>query len=289
MRRIMPYLLRTRAESLVYQESAFDIARTRAWLKAYRRAHAVRATLFHLLAYTCSQVLHARPELNRFVSGGRLYQRRGVQIAFMVKREMSDGGVDVAVKIEVPPALPFADFVALMDGAIEAARNGDRAVDREVALVTRIPGFALRALVALARALDACNLYPRFMTANDPMFASLFLANFGSVGVRDAYHHLYEYGTVSIFGAISAPRRMPSVQGDAVKVKDMLAIRWTFDERVHDAYYGGRSLALAQGVIEDPARHLGAPEGRPVFVSPESVPIATPVGGERTTATPPDA
>ena len=46
----------------------------------------------------------------------------------------------------------------------------------------RLPGPLVRALVASARVLDAWNLYPRFMTANDPMYASLFLANLGSAG-----------------------------------------------------------------------------------------------------------
>ena len=85
MRRIMPYLMPSRNGSIVLHDSVFRIADTRGWLKAYNRAHAERATLFHLLAYAVAQTLHARPELNRFVSGGRLYQRRGVQVSFVVK------------------------------------------------------------------------------------------------------------------------------------------------------------------------------------------------------------
>ena len=51
MRRIMPYLMPTRTESLVLNDSAFRIQETRDWLKAFNRAHAERATLFHVLAY----------------------------------------------------------------------------------------------------------------------------------------------------------------------------------------------------------------------------------------------
>jgi hypothetical protein len=264
-RRVMPYLMRTRNESLVFNDSVFDIGRARAWLKAYRRTHAGHATFFHLFAYVCTQVLHARPQLNRFISGGRLYQRRGVQISFIVKKHMSDDGVGVTVKLDVPAGLSFTGFVTSIAGAIEEARSKDRAVDREVGLVMMLPGIVLRGLVRLVKLLDACNLYPEFMTGNDPMYASLFLANLGSVGVNDTYHHLYEYGTVSIFGAVSAPRRMPFVEGDAVVVKDGLTVRWTFDERVHDAFYAARALDMLQRAIEDPARHLGPPEGEPVL------------------------
>ena len=265
IRRIMPYLMRTRTESVVLHESIYRVSAARAWLRAYNRSHAAHATLFDLFAYACGQALHARPELNRFVSGGRLYQRRGVQLSFVVKREMSDAGVGTTVKFEMHAAEPFAHYVARIARAIDDARSRDLAVDQETALIVRLPGVFVQALVRFARWLDAWNLYPRFMTAHDPMYASVFLANLGSAGISDAYHHLYEYGTVSIFAAMSAVRRMPFVEGDAVVAREGLGVRFTFDERIHDAFYAARSLAVVQHVLEDPTHHLGVPEGQPVF------------------------
>jgi len=275
IRRIMPYLMRTRTESVVLHESVYRMAAARAWLKAYNRSHDAHATVFDLYAYACGQALNARPELNRFVSGGRLYQRRGVQVSFVVKRQMSDAGVGTTLKVSMPAAEPFAAFVARLARAIDEARERDLAVDKETALIVRLPGVLVRAIVALARRLDAWNLYPRFMTAHDPMYASVFLANLGSAGISDAYHHLYEYGTVSIFGAMSAVRRTPFVEGDAVVIEEALGVRWTFDERIHDAFYAARSLAVVQHILEDPVRHLGAPDADPAYL-----PAAARVGAE---------
>jgi hypothetical protein len=269
MRRIMPYVMRTRNESVVFHDSVYRMPAALEWMKAYNRTHHRRATLFHLFTYACGQALHARPQLNRFVSGGRLYQRRGVQVAFLVKRELSDDGAGTTVKLEILQEEPFPEFVARIQEVIEGARGSDRMVDKETALVMRLPGPLVRALVASARVLDTWNLYPRFMTANDPMYASLFLANLGSAGISDAYHHLYEYGTVSIFGTMSALRRMPLVEGDRVVASEGLAIRWTFDERIHDAFYAARSLQIVKRIIEHPTRHLGAPERNPAFVPGE--------------------
>jgi pyruvate/2-oxoglutarate dehydrogenase complex dihydrolipoamide acyltransferase (E2) component len=123
----------------------------------------------------------------------------------------------------------------------------------------------VRLLVAFARGLDHWNLFPAFMIRDDPMYASIFLANLGSVGVSDVFHHLYEYGTVSIFGAVSAPRRAAFVNRDGVTVEEALAVRWTFDERIDDAFSCARSLVLVQKILEDPGRWLGAPEGTPVW------------------------
>ena len=258
IRAIMPYLMRGRNESAVYHDTAYDIGEARAWLKAYNRAHADRATLFHLFAWACARALHERPELNRFVSGGRLYQRNEVAFSFAVKPELRDDSALVTVKLVAPRGEPFDAFVPRMTAAIEEARRGPRAVDREVALVMRLPGPLLRLGVALVRLLDAWNLLPGFFTKNDPMFASLFLANLGSAGVSDAYHHLYEYGTVSIFGALSAPARVPVVGEGGIGSLEVLRVRWTFDERIHDALYAARSLRVVQRIVEDPERHSGA-------------------------------
>ncbi|HVN43373.1 MAG TPA: 2-oxo acid dehydrogenase subunit E2 [Steroidobacteraceae bacterium] len=265
MRRIMPYLMRVRNESVVYHESVYRMPAARAWLKAYNRSHAAHATVFHLFAYACGQALHARPELNRFISGSRLYQRRGVQISFVVKREMSDSGVGTTVKVDALREEPFVEFVQRIVRIVEEGRGPDRAVDKETVLVMKLPGPLVRMFVAIARWLDHWNLYPRLMTENDPMYASLFLANLGSAGISDAYHHLFEYGTCSIFGVMSAVRRMPFADGPNVVSAEGLSIRWTFDERIHDAFYAARSLAIVQRILEDPTRYLGPPEGDPAF------------------------
>src|SRR5574341_834912 len=102
VRRIMPIVMRRRSESLVFHDSVFEIDGARRWLKRWNRAHPEHATLFHLLTYACAAALHQRPELNRFVSGGRIYQRRGVQLSFVAKRAMSDAGATATVKLEIP-------------------------------------------------------------------------------------------------------------------------------------------------------------------------------------------
>lgn len=265
IRAIMPYLMPGRNESIVYADSTFRIEATRAWLKSYNRAHPRHATLFHVLAYAVAQTLHARPELNRFASGGRLYQRRGVQISFVVKRELRDDGRSTTVKLACPAGEPFAAFAGRVVDAIREAQSTERAVDRETALIMRLPGPLVRALVRVARVLDHWNIFPRFMTDPDPMFASIFLANLGSVGISDAYHHLYEYGTCSLFGAVSAPAYLPFVEGTSVVARPGLRVRWTFDERIHDAFYSARSLGLVRDILEDPTRHLGDPAGDPTF------------------------
>jgi hypothetical protein len=245
------------------------VAGSRAWLRAYNRAHPGHpATLFHLLAYGCAVALHQKPRLNRFVAGHRLWQRRGVSISFVAKTAMTETAPDATVKLEMPRGEGFPAFSRRLVELVEGARAGGRTVDQETALVMRLPGPLIRLLVDLARWLDHWHLFPSFMTEHDPMYASLFLANLGSVGVSDAWHHLFEYGNCSVFGAVSAVRRHAFAERDGVVSAEALDVRWTFDERIDDALSASRALAIVQQIVEDPGTHLGDPAGEPAWRGP---------------------
>jgi hypothetical protein len=272
VRRIMPYLMRGRNESCVYQESVYRVTAARTWLKAYNRAHHPRATLFHLVAYAVAAALRERPRLNRFVSGGRIYQRRGVSLSFVVKTAFTDDGPGATVKLLAQPGETFPAWSARISAEVDQARDTVRPVDQEVGLIMRLPGFLVRGLVVLAKGLDHWNLFPAFMIRNDPMYSSIFLANLGSVNVSDVYHHLYEYGTTSIFGAVSFPRERVFPGREGAVVEPGLSVRWTFDERIDDAFSCARSLALVQKILEDPHRWLGPPEGTPAWTGEPASP-----------------
>ncbi len=270
VRRIVPYIMRGRNESAVYHEKVYDLTRTRPWLRAYNRSHEDRATLFHLFLYACARALHARPGLNRFISGGRIYQHNEVAISFAAKKEMKDEAPFVTIKLEVPQDGTFEDTVRnIADLVGEGRRGPERQVDKEVGMVTSLPGVVVSWLVALARLLDRFNLFPGFMIRPDPMYASLFLANLGSVGISNTWHHLYEYGTVSIFGVIGEVEPFPFVEGKGVVVRDGVRVRFTFDERINDGFYSAASLDIARKILEDPEAHLGPPEA-PLHPAPQS-------------------
>jgi len=92
VRRIMPYLMPTRNESVVYHENVLDLTRTTPWLQAFNAARPDRdkATLFHLLLWACARALRERPGHNRFVNNGRSCQRNGVFLFFAPKRGFRD-------------------------------------------------------------------------------------------------------------------------------------------------------------------------------------------------------
>lgn len=259
VRRMVPYIMRTRTESVVYYEQRLSLEKTLPFIARWNAENPQKVTLFHVVLGALGRVLHERPGLNRFVSGGRIYARRGVFVSFAAKKAFEDQAPLLTVKLPMPAGQPFAALVESVHAAVGGARTGpERAVDQEVRLALKLPHPLLRAALALLRVLDRWNLMPRKLLEPDPMYASLFVANLGSVGLDAAWHHLYEYGTVSVFAALGAiHKEVVADERGLPAVRDTAVLRYTFDERINDGFYCARALELVREYVESPERLLG--------------------------------
>jgi hypothetical protein len=259
-RRMMPYLMRGRNESVVYFEQLLDLSRTLPWIEAWNAAAGQKASPFHLVLHAIGEVLHERPRLNRFVVGRRIHDRDGVYLSFAAKKQMSDDGALATVKRRFAQGEPFAAMMASLSGAIGEARS-DRAsaVDKELKVLLRLPRPVLGGVLRLFHALDAVHLAPRVMLDSDPMYASAFLANLGSIKIDAAYHHLYEHGNCPLFIAVGKVMPRPVVtESGGVEARPTLLLRYSYDERVEDGHYCARALDLLKARVEDPSAYISA-------------------------------
>jgi hypothetical protein len=265
-RRIMPYIMRTRNEAAVYLDREVDLSKTLSFIESWNKASTQRITVFHLFLHAAVQSLHARPRLNRFVVGGRIYERDGIWISYSTKKSLSDDAPIVAVKRKFDPAWSFEQTVEMLYGDIRKSRTNEKNhVDKELGIVLKLPGLLLKWLVRLQMWADSVNLLPGAFIHNDPLYSSLFIANIGSLKMDAPFHHLYEYGNIPLFAAIGRTQTVPYVDADGkLATKPVCHIRFTLDERVEDGLYGANSIALAMKLLEDPeAAGLTLPEAPP--------------------------
>jgi pyruvate/2-oxoglutarate dehydrogenase complex dihydrolipoamide acyltransferase (E2) component len=260
IRRMMPVVMRGRNDSIIYHTTQWAIAEARAWLRHYNRTRGAKppATLFHLVAYACVKMLHARPGLNRFVSGSRIYQRKAVWLSFAAKTRFADEAPLTTVKLAFPAGVSFDELVDAMSAAVNDARSGRPSrMEKEVRFLARLPVPLLRVVLATVRGLDHVNLLPEMLIEPDPMYSSVFLANLGSIHIGNAFHHLYEYGTCSLFGVVGAAGKtlVPGRDGQPA-VRQVLQTQWSFDERVNDGFYCVESLEMMRRILEEPERHV---------------------------------
>jgi hypothetical protein len=204
-------------------------------------------TLFHLLLRSLSQMFVLSPRINRFVKGGQVWQREGVYLSFSAKRELVDGSPMLTIKRRFQAETETLD--EMVDGVyarLRPARAGVETMsDKETRSLVRLPGAATFALVRAADALDSLGLLPRFMIEADPLFASMFVANLGSVRLTGGFHHLWERGTCSTFCVMGRIRPGPS--GSRV-----VRLFYTYDERIEDGLAAGIGISGNHERLENP-------------------------------------
>lgn len=259
VRRMIPYLMKGRNESIVYHEQLIDLTETLPFVEQWNATHETKITVFHVAMAAIAKGLIERPGLNRFISGGNTYQRNKVELSFAAKKQISkDYSPLVTVKIDGVPDEKLEDTVRRIQEAIGESRSTKlRAVDKEVKLLLLLPGFLLSFMVWLVKKLDAWNLMPYAMIKNDPMFATMFVANLGSVGIDRTWHHLYEYGNIGLFCVLnSVTKEVVPGPDDQPVVKNVVRMRFAFDERINDGHYCAASLAIMRDYFEHPGRFL---------------------------------
>jgi hypothetical protein len=250
MRRFMPFVSPRRNESLVLFAQSIDAEPGLAFVEELNatRPRERQATFFHLLLRAIAQALHERPRLNRFVAGGRLWQRDGVWLTFSAKREFSEDAPLITVKRQFEPDESLDAMIDSIHERLGAGRRGKRSTsDNEMDLLLRLPPPLVRALLWLARRGDALGLMPRSMIDADPLFTSAFVANLGSVGLAAGYHHLWEWGNCGIFCVLGRFAAGPDGRRH-------VELKWSYDERVDDGFYAAGSLERVRERLEHPEK-----------------------------------
>src|SRR5262245_6952145 len=249
MRRFMPHISPRRNDSVFHLAQDIEIEAALEFLeKKNRERPADRPiTLFHLYLRSGSQALYLRPGVNRFVKGGKLWQRHGEWITFSAKVRIEDGAPLVTIKRKFEPTSETLDqMVDAIYGQIRPARAGRKSTsDKEMGLLLRLPGFVIRAALAVFHFADRFGAVPRSMIDSDPLFTSAFVANLGSVGHEAGFHHLWEHGTCSLFGVMGKIK--PGPDG-----RRRMTVCWTYDERIEDGLYSYITIAGIKDRIERP-------------------------------------
>lgn len=266
-RAINPFVMRGRNESAIYYTQLIDIESTHAFLKEQNRGKPrdKRFTLFHIMLCAVSRTLARRPQLNRFVSGQRIYQRNRIQLSFIVKKDISDDGQETNAKITFSPEDTLESARRRINTHIEAARRAEgNASDHEIGFVTKLPRILINGLVEGWRFLDHYGIAPKKMIELDPLYTSIYVANLGSVGLDAPFHHLYEWGNASIFMVIGRPKRHPIPVGNGhFESRLSIEMKYTIDDRISEGVYAARALRLFKEYVQNPAALLEPPELSP--------------------------
>lgn len=89
MTRMMPYIMPQRADACNYFADSIDMTKTDRFCREKVRAGMTNFGFLHILIASYIRAISQRPALNRFVSGQKIYARKGIQIVMVVKKRMA--------------------------------------------------------------------------------------------------------------------------------------------------------------------------------------------------------
>lgn len=223
-------------------EESFEISHIDRYIRQKRREGLKDFGITHVLLAAYVRGVAKYPQLNRFISGQKIFSRGDdIQYCMVVKKEMTVESPDTSIKVHLTPWDTAEDVYHKLNAAVEevkATQELNSGIDNLIQYLNLIPGLLLKFVVWLLKLLDYFGLLPRFLTELSPFHGSLFFTSMGSLGIPPIYHHLYDFGNIPVFGAFGMKRKALQVLEDgSVVQKKYVDVKFVLDERICDGYY----------------------------------------------------
>ena len=223
-------------------EEAFEITNIERYIRQKRREGLTDFGLTHVLLAAYVRGLCKYPQLNRFISGQKVYSRgEDIQYCMVIKKEMSVDSPDTSIKVHLTRKDTSAEVYEKLNAAVADVKRTqelDSSLDGLIGLLNLIPGILLKFTVWLLKFLDYFGLLPKWLVELSPFHGSLFFTSMGSLGIPPIYHHLYDFGNLPVFGSFGCKRRALEVEEDgSVVQRKYLDVKFVLDERIVDGYY----------------------------------------------------
>jgi hypothetical protein len=260
---MIPFVMRTRVDAQNSFEDRIDVGPAEAWLRAQRAAGRPGLGFLHLFLAALVRTVSQRPALNRFVAGQRLYARNELVVSLVLKPRLSEESPEAVVKLRLDPAATVFEVAAAVDAVVSANRApaAHNEADRLARFFVRLPGPLLRAVVAFLTWLDFHGLMPRALREGSPFHVTAFVTDLGSLGIKPIYHHLYEFGTTSLFVAFGRKERERVLEVDGtVALRKTIGLKAVTDERICDGYYFASAFKLFLSFFRRPELLESPPE-----------------------------
>ena len=162
MQMIMPYVMKTRTDSMNMYEDTFACEPMDAYIKE-KSAEGISLGYMRIIIAAVVRLIALRPQLNRFCMNGKIYARPKILVSFVVHPTLRDESVGTTIKLWRP-------FIKLV--------------------------------VNTLLWMDKHNIMPKAIIELSPFHTSFFITNLKSLGINHIYHHTYEFGTTGLFFAM---------------------------------------------------------------------------------------
>ena len=231
---ITPYLMPMRCDAQVFLEHKMDYEKAARYI-AEKNRQGEKITFMQIIAAAYVRSVSQLPELNRFIFNKQYYARNNCSLSYVVLKDPQDNtSNEVTVRIEFDLTDTIFDVRDRMVAAQDEVRNAedDAFVTKLAGFLLKIPGLATFAVGAY-RLLDRYGLVPKFLVRELPFYSGLFITNNASIGLHHVWHHIYNFGNVSMFIGMGSVLKDATVDSEGKsRMRRWLPLGMTADERM---------------------------------------------------------
>ncbi len=254
--KLVPHIMPERNDAMVMSVYDIDCAGMDEYIFK-RRKEGVRVNYMDITIAAMARVMAERPRLNRFISNGRIYRRNLIQLSFTIKKALKDGADETVVKLTFKGTETIDEVKAMLDKEVLANSTVSAVndADKLAKLFTIVPNFMIKFLVGTLKLLDKLGLLPRSILEVSPFHTSLYLTNMKSIKMNYVLHHIYNFGTTSMFISMGKEKHVPVVIDPEEKtfdVQKLFQLGCTIDERICDGLYFGNSMKAFKTYMSNP-------------------------------------
>ena len=252
--RITPYVMPMRCDAQVFLQHKADYELMARYI-AKKGAEGEKITFMQIIIAAFVRTISQHPEINRFIMNKQFFSRKNCTVSFtMLKEQLNPDAGETAVKIKFDLTDTIFDVRDRMNAVIEASRGVENQnfVDKLLAFLFAVPGLPTL-IIQLVRLLDRYGLCPGALLDELPFHTSMYITNNASIGLHHVNHHIYNFGSTSLFFGMGTQERVAVMENGQVRMKRYLPIGITADERVcSGAHYAEFFLTMKH--------YLGHPE-----------------------------
>ena len=259
--RITPYLMPMRCDAQVFLQHRADYELMARYI-AKKGAEGEKITFMQIIIAAFVRTVSQHPEINRYIMNKQFFSRNCCSVSFTMLKDMTDPDAgETAVKIKFDLTDTIYDVRDRMNKVIEASRGVENQnfVDKLVKLLFAVPGLPT-GIVALVRLLDRYGLCPGALLDELPFHTSMYITNNASIGLHHVNHHIYNFGSTSLFFGMGTAERVAVVEKGVTRMKRFLPIGITADERVCSGAHYAQFFDMMRDLLNHPEKLEVPPE-----------------------------
>ena len=251
--RVIPSVMLERADAQVYFKQDIPLKTLDEYIDK-KQSEGIRVTYMQIIYAAIVRIMGERPALNRFAINGSLYERDKIQVSLVIKKGLEDDSPETPIKLTYNGNETIFEVIDRLEKAITENKDlsASNSTDKLAGALSLVPDFLIRWAVKFLWLLDKHGLMPKAIINASPFHTSVFLTNVGSLGIDSIYHHLYNFGTTSMFFSMGKKKKSYIYEDDDIHEEKCITIAFVGDERICDGYYYAASFKQLNKYLKKP-------------------------------------